>query len=261
MGDFNLLFRKRIGWPDREVITFEKLDHVLEKTAKSIPFENLCIIENRTTDISKENLISKIIKKNEGGLCYDLNSILYLFLVENGFDAALVRGVVYDHAGQRWNTFGRTHVAIIINHQGKKYLIDSGFGGNLPLKAVPFTGEVIESRNGEFRVKRVDIEHGDYVLFMKLKYKDKDWKVGYVFDSTDLIKDVFKLNEVQKIIIEHPESPFNKKPLITRITDRGNMILTDTSFTEWDNGKVTKQEIDTKRFKEMVKDHFGIQSY
>ncbi|MFC7560436.1 arylamine N-acetyltransferase [Paenibacillus farraposensis] len=52
-----------------EIITFENLDSVLEKTAREIPFENLCIIENRTTDITKENLIDKIIKRNEGGLC------------------------------------------------------------------------------------------------------------------------------------------------------------------------------------------------
>ncbi|MDN3016409.1 arylamine N-acetyltransferase [Paenibacillus sp. BSR1-1] len=260
MSDFNLQFRNRIGLPEKEVITFEKLDLVLEKTAKSIPFENLCVIGKKTTEITKENLISKIIDKNEGGLCYDLNSILYLFLVENGFKANIVRGVVYDQIGQRWNTFGRTHVAIVITCNGEQFLIDTGFGGNLPLKPVPLTGEVVTSGNGEFRIEKFNNDHGDYVLFMKLKHKDKDWNLGYTFDSTDVIKDVSNLNEVQKIIIEHPESPFNKKPLITRITDRGNMILTDTSFTEWDNGKVTKQEIDKNRFKELVKDHFGIES-
>ncbi|GAA3332445.1 hypothetical protein GCM10020331_092600 [Ectobacillus funiculus] len=52
---------------------------------------------------------------------------------------------------------------------------------------------------------------------MKLKHKQDDWKLGYVFfDSTVVVKDLSELNEVQRIISEHPESRFNKKPLVTR---------------------------------------------
>jgi len=61
MSDLNLLFRNKIGIPDSEVITFENLDSVLEKTAKTLAFENLSILEKRTTEITKENLINKII--------------------------------------------------------------------------------------------------------------------------------------------------------------------------------------------------------
>ncbi|GMA65140.1 arylamine N-acetyltransferase [Alicyclobacillus fastidiosus] len=97
MDELNRLFRNRIGISNTDKITFEKLDLVLEKTARAIPFENLCVVGNRTAEITKENLVNKIMNHNEGGLCYELNSIFYLFLVENGFHAALVRGVIYDH--------------------------------------------------------------------------------------------------------------------------------------------------------------------
>lgn len=65
-----------------------------------------------------------------------------------------------------------------------------------------------------------------------------------------------ELNEIQTIISENPQSPFNKHPLITRLTNGGNITLTDTSFTQWDDGKVTKEEIDGTRFKELMKQHF-----
>lgn len=42
MSNLNLLFRERIGFPINKNITFEDLDIILEKTAKTIPFENLC---------------------------------------------------------------------------------------------------------------------------------------------------------------------------------------------------------------------------
>ncbi|WP_436664397.1 arylamine N-acetyltransferase [Alicyclobacillus acidoterrestris] len=87
MHSLRTLFLNRIGVPESENVTFENLDMILEKTARTIPFENLCIMENRTTDITPDNLIDKILKRNEGGLCYELNTIFYLFLIENGFNA------------------------------------------------------------------------------------------------------------------------------------------------------------------------------
>ncbi|HAQ06904.1 MAG TPA: arylamine N-acetyltransferase, partial [Bacillus bacterium] len=57
---------------------------------------------------------------------------------------------------------------------------------------------------------------------------------------------------------EHTQSPFNKKPLLTRITTDGSMILTETSFTQWKDGEMTKEEIDSERFKELAREHFGV---
>jgi len=261
MSDLNLLFRNKIGIPDSEVITFENLDSVLEKTAKTLAFENLSILEKRTTEITKENLINKIIIQNEGGLCYELNPILSFFLQENGFNAVLIRGIIYDHIGQQWNSIGKTHVVNVINHKGQLYIIDTGFGGNLPLKPVPLSGETVTSENGEFRVDSVESEHGDYIFHMKLKHKDKDWEIGYAFDSKEIIKNLTDLNKIQKIILEHPESPFNKMPLLTRLTDRGSITLTGTSFTEWVEGKMKKENINQKQFKEIAKERFQNQLY
>ncbi|MED4452331.1 arylamine N-acetyltransferase family protein [Metabacillus fastidiosus] len=255
MTKLNRLFRNRIGIAEEEIITFEELHTILEKTAKAIPFENLCVVANKTASITKENLIDKIMKKSEGGLCYELNTILYFFLEENGFDVSLIRGTVFNHTNQSWGTIGETHVANIVNHQGEAYLVDTGFGGNLPLTPVPLNGETVTSSNGEFRVKKLDDR---YVLEMKLKYKDEDWKTGYAFYSEKAVEDLNELNEIQKIINEHEQSPFNKNPLVTRITNRGNITLTNTSFTQWEDGKVHKEEIDEKRFRELIREYFNI---
>jgi N-hydroxyarylamine O-acetyltransferase len=257
MSELNAMFRKRIGLLEDETITFESLDRVLEKTAQTIPFENLCIIAKKTYDISKENLVDKILVRNEGGLCYELNSILYFFLIENGFQAVLTRGVVCHNETQEYLTIGRTHVTILLNHGEQTYLVDTGFGGNLPLTPVPLSGETVSSANGEFRVNKVNSEHGDYVIEMKLRHKDTDWRIGYAFDSRKPVSDIAEFNAIQKIIAEHEESSFNKHPLLTRRTNGGNLTLTDSSFTQWDHGKVTKEKIDRARFNELLLQYFG----
>ncbi|SFB99161.1 N-hydroxyarylamine O-acetyltransferase [Bacillus sp. OV322] len=258
MSNLNTLFRRRIGFPEHEEITFEKLDIILEKTAKSIPFENLCIIGNRTTYISKDHLINKLLTKNEGGLCYELNALLYFFLAQNGFDITLVRGVIFNQQKQRWNTIGKTHVTNLITHNGQVFLADTGFGGNLPLRPVPLTGETTSSATGEFCVKKEESDYGEYIFYMKLRDKDKEWKKGYAFDSAQAVEDAAELNDVQKIILEHPESPFNKKKLITMLTDRGNATLTESSFTVWRDGKSEKKEVGQKEFTEIAKKYFGL---
>ncbi|WP_419883522.1 arylamine N-acetyltransferase family protein [Peribacillus sp. B-H-3] len=261
MSTLNTLFRKRIGYPENEEITFENLDIILEKMAKTIPFENLCIIGKKTTNISKENLINKLLLKNEGGLCYELNALLNFFLAQNGFDITLVRGVIFDQQNKRWNTIGKTHVANLITYRGQVYLADTGFGGNLPLRPVPLTGETAASANGEFSVKKEESDQGNYIFYMKLRDKDTEWKKGYAFHSAEAVHDITDLNEVQKIILEHPESPFNKKKLITMLTDRGNATLTESLFTEWADGRSEKKEVDDKEFAEIAKNYFGLSDY
>lgn len=257
MSELNALFRQRIGIAEYEKITFETLGRVLETTARSIPFENLCIIEKKTRDITKEHLINKILVNKEGGLCYELNSILYFFLLENGFQAALARGVVYK-AGEGYTAIGRTHLTILLTHEEQTYVIDTGFGGNLPLVPVPITGETVASANGEFRIKKAQSAHGDYALEMKLKHKDTDWRIGYAFDSVQTLTDVTECNEIQSIIANHEASPFNKNPLLTKLTKGGNVTVTNTSFTQWTDGIMTKESIDEERFKELVQQHFGL---
>jgi N-hydroxyarylamine O-acetyltransferase len=258
MSHFNALFRNRIGFSAHEVITFENLHQVLEKIAKTIPFENMCIMEKKTLEISKENLTKKILEQNEGGLCYELNTILYLFLIENGFSTTQIRGATYDQNNQRWSPVGKTHVFNLVQHNDQLFIVDTGFGGNLPLKPVPLNGEIVSSQNGDFRVVQEESEHGDLIFYMKLKHKDQEWKKGYAFDSTTRIKEISEINEVQQTIVDHPASPFNKKPIITKITDKGNITLTETTYTQWKDGTIEKEDINEKRFKQIAKENFGL---
>jgi N-hydroxyarylamine O-acetyltransferase len=258
MNDLNQRFRNRIGFSPIESINIENLAIVLEKTAATIPFENLCTLSGDSNELNEGHLVEKIIEGNEGGLCYDLNGILYLFLKENGLDVQLVRGSVYIPDLKGFSPTGRTHAAILLNDDGKRYLVDTGFGGNLPLRPVPMDGSVIHSPNGEFRVKKEDSEFGDYFLEMKLKYKDPDWRIGYAFDSREPVENVSDLSEMKNIITEHPQSPFNKKPLLTRVTSDGSMVLTETSFTHWTEDGVRKEEINADRYRELAKEFYNI---
>jgi len=262
MSKLNASYRARIGLADDGPLAFERLHAALERAAFSIPFENHAVIESRTRSITRENLLDKIAVRREGGLCYELNTLFCYFLLDNGFDARLVSGVVYNHEAQRYPDTGRTHVTILIRHGDRTYLADTGFGSNLPLRPVPLSGEPVTSSNGEFRIVSACGMHaglGDYVLEMKLRGKHTEWMTGYAFGTGMDIPDESGLDAVQDIIVRHPDSPFNKTPLATKVTERGTVTLTPTSFTEWKDGVMTKSPVaDNAAYRELLQLHFGM---
>lgn len=258
MKEYNEWFRKRLDISLKDDLSFDRLEKILEKTASAFPFENLCIIQNEVRPVTKENLMDKILLKKEGGLCYELNPLLYFFLQDNGFHVHLIRADVFNPATQTFSNLGDTHIAILLRHGEEMYLVDTGFGGNLPLKPVPLNGQVVSSRNGEFQIQPMDGEEGRYVLKMKVRDRDEALRIGYSFHPSSRLEDLSQLSEIQDIIYKHENSFFNKAPLITRLTKDGHMTLTNNSFTEWKDGKCHKEEIDVNRFKELAATHFGL---
>ncbi|MCP8971054.1 arylamine N-acetyltransferase family protein [Ectobacillus ponti] len=250
-------FRKRIGFSKEGPLAFADLPEVLERTSRTIPFENLCVLTEEAKEITSGHLAGKILERGEGGLCYELNGLLYFVLQENGFSNVLVRGVVYNPVRQEWSGTGRTHVVNLLPYESELYLIDSGFGSNIPLAPVPLTGETVTSPNGEFRARPLHTEHGDFVFEMKIKHKDADWQLGYAFDSIRPAEPS-ELSEIQAVIRAHPASSFNKTPLLTRLTEGGSVTLTHASLTEWKHGKLQKDELDEARFKSLARERFGI---
>lgn len=251
MNDFNLLFRQRIGLSMDQKITFDDLGGILERTARTLPFENISIILKKTDSITKENLTDKILKRYEGGLCYELNPLLHLFLLDNGFDTAMYYGRV--HNGNEYGD--KTHVMFLVKHEGKDYLMDTGFGSNLPLKPVPMSGETSYSRNGAFRI----IEEGDaHILEMNLSSGQKGWKNGYKFYTCDPVRRLEDLNAVQKKITNSETSPFNKDPLITSFTETGRHTLSKKYYTLWTQNESKKTEIEADRFYKYAENYFKL---
>ena len=260
MDSLDLLFRQRIGFNSKSALTFDDLPALLTATSLALPFENLAVIERRGLSVNRENLIEKLLVRNEGGLCYELNPLLYFFLLENGFDVSMRRGIVFSAETKTFAGTGPTHVTILLQHAGQTYLVDTGFGGYLPLRAVPLNGDTVVSSNGEFRIRPAtgeNAEHGDLAFELKQRHKDDDWRVGYVFDSLQPITTT-ECEEIQQVIAEHPASLFNKRPLVTRLTERGSVTLTDTSLTVLENGNVTKGSVSYEQFCELLTLHFGL---
>ena len=157
-----------------------------------------------------------------------------------GFQVYKVAGTVYDLYDNKWKP-DDGHVIIILHHNNKDYVIDAGFASHLPLHPVPFNGEVISSQTGEYRICKRITPKGTHILEMRkgangestnfLQSEPSDeWKIGYAFTLDPI--DEKKVNNIQKVIVEHKESPFNKGAITCKLTDYGHVSLTNKNYTE-----------------------------
>ncbi|MRB78874.1 arylamine N-acetyltransferase, partial [Bacillus thuringiensis] len=85
----------------------------------------------------------------------------------------------------------------ILNHNDQKYIIDGGFASHLPLYPVPFSGEVISSQTGKYRIRKQNTDKGTYLLEMKkgengesAQFLDSEptntWRIGYAFTLDEI---------------------------------------------------------------------------
>ncbi|HGH7183153.1 arylamine N-acetyltransferase [Bacillus luti] len=261
MTDFQKQFFARLHIEEIATVSFEDLPHIMQAMAQTVPFENLNVLEKNFKEISKENVKEKILVNNRGGLCYELNPTMYYFLKDSGFDVHLVSGTVYNVANSTW-AVDSGHVATVLKHQDAFYLIEVGFGSYLPLAPVPFSGEVVHSVTGDYRIRKETTEKGNYMLEMRKnnEFLDQssadDWTLGYAFYSEAVNEE--KANAAQKIIVEHEGSPFNKIPLIVKLTEDGHASLTKDSLTVTKNGKKTKETVTDEQYTNLLHSKFGI---
>jgi N-hydroxyarylamine O-acetyltransferase len=247
----------RLDLEPKRIIKFEDVSDILQSFAKNIPFENIDVIYRNYKEISKENLQQKILDDHRGGLCYEINPLLYYFLKDCGFDVQLMSATVYDQSLESWS-IDHTHVAILLTYHQRKYLIDSGFASFLPLSPIPFTGEVVQSNVRNYRVRKLHTEKGSYVFEMQDKdtLDHTDWKLGYAFSLNEISE--IELNEMQEIIAENEKSPFNKFLLVVKIIEDGHITLTKEKFIKSENGKKTKKILNQDQYLKILNEEFNI---
>lgn len=237
------LFLKRIHLEDMD-ISMKSLPLILRHTANTIPFENLRILNQTALLPTVENSVQKIVVEREGGVCYEINVLLYGILKECGFNVYLMGATVYDAEAEAYSPTGATHVVVILETPDRKYVIDSGFGNNIPLIPVPLTGDVVSTTNGSFYF---DNNH----FMMKRLYRDKQFIKGYTL-SGQLLEES-KLTNIQHIIERDERSPFNKAPLITKCTEDGTRTFAKGQLFEMKKGHKTVKTLSEKERSNPIK--------
>lgn len=208
----------------------EQISTVQKFFAQQFEFENLDVLLANEEPITEQYLQDKMLKHGRGGLCYELNGLLYIVLRDLGFPVQLAAATIWVQPRDSY-ALDRTHVVNLLEYRDTLYLIDSGFGSNLVLQPVALDGDSVTSCAGTFRLRTEATEKGTMV-FEQLT--DSGWERRYGLYPDKI--DWSHLDRVKQQIHHSPESSFNKALLIAKVTDDGTYSINDKRYHSKQSG-------------------------
>ena len=214
---------------------------------RHIPFENLDVIRRTPIYLNLETIYNKIVVRNRGGYCYELNGLFQWLLEQLGYEASLVSATVYRPDGQ-WAK-ADTHAAILVQLD-EPYLVDVGFGDSTILP-IPLNGLECTDVSGAYKVEPRQNDQFDLIQTRNCNSRT-----------------LYRFNKVEKLLIEFhegcvfnqvaKESSFTHRDLVTIATATGRITLIDHQLTHTENGKMIKTTVTSDEKARLLHDLFGI---
>lgn len=117
----------RIGYHETPRADLATLTAISQAQLRSVPFENLDVQLGAPLTPGVEQAYAKIVERRRGGWCYELNGVLGWALGEIGFAVTRVGGIVM--RGDDVTRRPGDHLALLVECEGRRWLVDAGFGG------------------------------------------------------------------------------------------------------------------------------------
>src|SRR5690349_12668346 len=160
---------------NRDIETLRQL-HIAH--LRAVPFENLSIHAGEPIILNDSALFEKIVKRNRGGFCYELNGLFAVLLRELGYEVGMLSAQVANAAGEFSADFD--HMTLIVTLD-ERWLVDVGFGDSF-IEPLLIDERDVQIEDGQaYRLDQDD----DYLVLMKRTDEDtNEWKSQYRFKLT-----------------------------------------------------------------------------
>lgn len=176
-ADFDLdAYCARIGYDGARATTLDVLRAIHALHPATIPFENLNPLLGIPVLLDLNSLQQKLVHGARGGYCYEHNTLLKHALETLGFNVTgLAARVVWNRPIE--TIAPRTHMLLLIELDGVRYIADVGFGGMTLTAPLRFELDTEQATPHEpYRLTRFE---DDFVLESKIR---GEWRALYRFD-------------------------------------------------------------------------------
>lgn len=212
--------------PDRSALARLQRAHVT-----TVPFENLAITgdpygrrEGDGVVLSVPHLYEKIVERERGGYCFELNGLFYALLVALGYEVDRIAARVPSDGAIR--TPANHHPLVV--ELDRRYVVDVGTGPPMIRRPIPLSGTAGTDEAGvEWRVTESERPDATYRSEFRGPHTP-DWTPRYVFD--DVARPLHYFEAANDYLQTAPESPFTDTPLVARSTEAGYRKLSGTTL-------------------------------
>ncbi len=134
-------YLERLGYTSAPPPTLETLRELQLRHTAEFPFETLSTLLRLAVPIDPATVQDKLLRQGRGGYCYELNQLFLLLLRELGFAVQGLTGRVV-LGGPEEAQPARTHMMLLVTLAGVRYIVDVGFGGQVPTAPLLLDSEV-----------------------------------------------------------------------------------------------------------------------
>jgi N-hydroxyarylamine O-acetyltransferase len=207
------------GIPQADLLTLQQLHrcHML-----SVPFENLSIIYRQGIHLEEPALFNKIVERNRGGFCYELNRLFAALLKNIGFNVQFISGEIRARDGSFGAPFD--HMALKVELD-QPYLVDVGFGDSFltPLKIT--TTEQQPQTSGTFH-----LEQEGEVYYLERRNGDNRSHAKTLYRFTLQAREPSEFDGMCHYHSTSPQSHFTQRLVCSRPTENGRVTLSENKL-------------------------------
>jgi N-hydroxyarylamine O-acetyltransferase len=200
----------------------------------SVPFENLDVQAGKIVSLVPEEIVDKIIGRNRGGYCFEVNGLFAMALeaLRIPYQFVAARPMMYSVRKPR------THMAIVVKADGEEWLCDLGFGSygiRAPMR-LNFLGAEIKQDFNTFMLSKADGR--EYLLQALVEGK---WAAQYAFDLSP--QEWIDFAPANYLSSTHPDAIFVQKLVVVLHNPKGRVSLSGDMLKTMTEGRIEKQTI------------------
>lgn len=229
-------YLERIGFSGDTAPTLATLAALQQRHLQQITFENLNPLLGLPVPLDIDSLQRKLITQGRGGYCFENNLLFMAVLEALGFTVRGITARVYWNAPEGAQP-PRSHMLLLVELDGKRYLSDVGFGGMTP--TAPLRLDDTGTQPTPLEPFRVIPGDDHYRLEVCL---GEQWRLLYRFDL--MTQGPIDFEMANWYVANHPDSKFVNNLIAVRTeSDRRHTLLNTLYTVRYPDGSSEKHDI------------------
>lgn len=242
---------------DRDV---ETLARIQTAHVRNVPFENLAIVGDPFDDapgegvaLDVDHIYDKIVARERGGYCFELNGLFAPLLAALGFDVDRAAAMVLDDDGEASPPANHHTVVVSLD---RPYVTDPGLGKPQMTRPTPLDGKPTAEDPAGVAWRVVESDRPDCEYLVQCRSSEHGWEPRYVFDPTPRALSYFEAT--CDYLAAAPESWWTDNVIVRRKTDSGYVELFEDTFARGERGERTEREVSPDEWYDLLEREFGL---
>lgn len=229
---------------------------------RHVPFENLSIVGDPFAErsgpgvsLDRDDLFAKLVARERGGYCFELNGLFTLLLEALGFDVHRAAAMILPDDGDP--SVPANHHVIIARLDGE-YVVDVGQGAPRMRQPVPLDGTETVSEESAVAWRILENDRPQYRLTAELRIGEQQWNPRFIFDPTP--RELSYFAAANTYLSTAPESPFTNNIIVSLDTAKGWKDLKRETIEHVEAGDRTEQALSPDEWHEVLAEEFGLET-